>query len=548
MRSHSVPELQSLLSGFKDHQQIAGIAVYDAGQQPLAVTAGFSALLNPLPQPVLQAMKDGLAHAGFLTLGGDPMHVVVLPLHDDPSPIGVLAMFNDTAYISARIGGLWRRALIGVAVQTLLIGCITLLTIRFGYGRPLARMAEWMKEMRTGAATGAPAISERGEFAPLSREVNRLAHSLVEARAAAEEEARLRDSAESNWTAERLRVFVRSRLGDDRLFVVSNREPYEHVRRQDRIECVVPASGLVTALEPVLRACDGTWIAQATGDADHEAVDEAGRVRVPPGPSPVHARAASGSPKRKSTVFTSASPTKACGRSATSPTPGPTFRADDWEAYREVNEKFAAAVLEEIADEENPVVLVQDYHFALLPRMVKQRRPDARVAIFWHIPWPNSEAFGICPWQRELLDGLLGADLIGFHIQAPLQQLPGHRGSRPGIACGLGAFLRHARRTSTLVRPFPDQRRASDRAETPGRTCLIWSAPRCSKTWRSRHLHGHRRRSHRLHQRDSGALPRHRALSRKLPCVSERIHVRADRFAQPHVHPALRGLDERGGG
>jgi len=63
-------------------------------------------------------------------------------------------------------------------------------------------------------------------------------------------------------------------------------------------------------------------------------------------------------------------------------------------------------------------VLIQDYHFALLPRMVKERLPHARVAIFWHIPWPNPESFEICPWQSQLLDGLLGADLIGFHVRA----------------------------------------------------------------------------------------------------------------------------------
>jgi trehalose 6-phosphate synthase len=94
------------------------------------------------------------------------------------------------------------------------------------------------------------------------------------------------------------------------------------------------------------------------------------------------------------------------------------FRSDDWDQYRAVNQKFASALLEEIEDEEHPVVLLQDYHFALLPRIIKDRRRDARVAIFWHIPWPNPEAFGICPWARELLNGLLGADLIGFHIQA----------------------------------------------------------------------------------------------------------------------------------
>jgi trehalose-6-phosphate synthase len=96
----------------------------------------------------------------------------------------------------------------------------------------------------------------------------------------------------------------------------------------------------------------------------------------------------------------------------------PIFRANDWKHYQAVNRKFADAVLTEMEDTAHPVVLVQDYHFALLPRMIKQKRPDARVAIFWHIPWPNPEAFSICPWQRELVDGLLGADLIGFHIQS----------------------------------------------------------------------------------------------------------------------------------
>ena len=96
----------------------------------------------------------------------------------------------------------------------------------------------------------------------------------------------------------------------------------------------------------------------------------------------------------------------------------PVFREEDWEHYQEVNRKFAARCSKKCSVTKEPVVLVQDYHFALLPRMIKEERPDARVAIFWHIPWPNPEAFGICPWQRELLDGLLGADLIGFHIQS----------------------------------------------------------------------------------------------------------------------------------
>src|SRR5690606_1968700 len=92
----------------------------------------------------------------------------------------------------------------------------------------------------------------------------------------------------------------------------------------------------------------------------------------------------------------------------------PVFRASDWQTYKEVNEKFAQSVVDE-AKTDNPVVLVQDYHFALLPRMVRQALPKATIITFWHIPWPNSEVFGICPWRDEILDGLLGSSIIGFH-------------------------------------------------------------------------------------------------------------------------------------
>ena len=85
--------------------------------------------------------------------------------------------------------------------------------------------------------------------------------------------------------------------------------------------------------------------------------------------------------------------------------------------YQRINRRFADVVLSEMEGSKSPVLLSQDYHFALLARMVKEARPDVRVAVFWHIPWPNAEAFGICPWQREIVDGLLGADLVGFHTQ-----------------------------------------------------------------------------------------------------------------------------------
>jgi trehalose-6-phosphate synthase len=454
VESNSYPALQRLVDHFRDSERIAGIAVYGVSGEMLVISSGLAAHMDQVPPPVLQALGDGLTHSGFLVLGGDSMHVVALPLRNDPAVIGVLSVFHDTTYIDVQAAALWRRALIGVAIQTLLIGLITLFTVRWGFGRPLVRMTQWLRDLRTGSATAGPKISERDELQPLAREVTHLASSLAVARAVAEEEARLRESAESNWTAERLRIFVQSRLGGDRLVAVSNREPYEHVRRPEGIQCVVPASGLVTALEPVLCACDGTWIAQATGDADHEMVDHSGRVRVPPDHAQYTLRRVWLTPEEERGFyqgFANEGLWPLCHIVHTRPI----FRPDDWEAYQTVNERFAGVVLDEIAEEEYPVVLVQDYHFALLPRIIKQRRPDARVAIFWHIPWPNSEAFGICPWQRELLDGLLGADLIGFHIQGHCNNFLETVDRALESRIDWERFSVNREGHTTLVQPFP---------------------------------------------------------------------------------------------
>ena len=417
VENRSYRNLHRLVDQFENREQIAGIAVLDPAGGALAISSRLAPRLDGYPEPIRQAIQDGLTHAGFVTLGGDPTHVIAMPLREDPSVIGILAIFHDAAYIDQQTAALWRRTLIGVAIQTFLIALITLLTIRLGFGRPLKRTTEWLRELRTGTAASNSEIPQQGEFEPLTQELSRLASSLVAARAAAEMEAHLRESAESNWTADRLRVFVKGRLGRDHLFAVSNREPYEHVYGDKSIQCRVPASGLVTALEPVLCACEGTWIAQATGDADRETVSDGGRVRVPPEHNQYTLRRVWLTAEEEQGFyfgFANEGLWPLCHIAHTRPI----FRASDWDAYQTVNKHFADATLEEIAQEESPVVLAQDYHFALLPRMIKQLRPDARVAIFWHIPWPNPEAFGICPWQRELLDGLLGADLIGFHIQA----------------------------------------------------------------------------------------------------------------------------------
>ena len=279
VNEHAYDQLQGLVERFKDRETVSGVAAYDAAGMPLAATTGLIGLLGRTPGSVSQALRKGWANEEYLKAAW-PVHVAAIPLRSGSLIIGALAIVHDTAYIDTRTAALWRRALIGVGVQTLLIVGITLLSVRLNVRQPLKNMTLWLRDLRTGVAPAS--ITPAGDFEPLAREVTHLATSLSAARAAAHEEARLRDTAESTWTTERLRAFVEGRLGGTRIFVVSNREPYEHRYQGGSIGSLMPASGLVTALEPILLACDGTWVAQGTGDADRDTVDPSDHVRVPP--------------------------------------------------------------------------------------------------------------------------------------------------------------------------------------------------------------------------------------------------------------------------
>jgi trehalose 6-phosphate synthase len=176
-----------------------------------------------------------------------------------------------------------------------------------------------------------------------------------------------------------------------------------------------PASGLVTALDPVMRAWGGTWVAHGSGSADRQVSDSRGRVKVPPDrPSYTLRRVWLSQAEEDGYYYGLAN--GAIWPLCHIAYARPEFNERDWEAYRVVNGRFADTVLDEI-DERPAVVFVQDYHFALLPRMIKKARPDVVVCQFWHIPWPNPEAFRVCPWGEQILDGLLGNDLLSFHIQ-----------------------------------------------------------------------------------------------------------------------------------
>jgi len=217
------------------------------------------------------------------------------------------------------------------------------------------------------------------------------------------------------WNRERLESVVAERLGGPKMVVVANREPFVHVYDGDEIRCMRPASGLTTALDPVMRACGGVWVAHGSGTADRAVVDERDRLPVPPEDPAYTLRRVWLSKKEELGYyygFSNQALWPLCHIAYTRPE----FDSDHWEAYRAVNQKFADAVLEEVGGEP-ALVFVQDYHFALLPGMLRRAREDLTIVQFWHIPWPNREAFWVCPWQEEILEGLLGNDLLAFHIQ-----------------------------------------------------------------------------------------------------------------------------------
>jgi trehalose 6-phosphate synthase len=255
------------------------------------------------------------------------------------------------------------------------------------------------------------------------------------------------------WTREDLHDLVSDRMADYKFIAVSNREPYIHWQKNGSIECMQPASGLATALDPIMRASGGVWVAHGSGSADRQVVDKRDHVAVPPH-DPSYTLRRVWLPKKLEAEYY-------CGLANEGLWPlchiafhRPKFNQECWDSYRAANEIFAEAVLEEAADKP-AFVFIQDYHLGLLPRMLKSRNPQLVVAQFWHIPWPNRETFRTFPWKDELLDGMLGNDLLGFHLRYHCQNF------LETVDRNLESLVdtehSNIKRTGhvTMVRPFP---------------------------------------------------------------------------------------------
>ncbi|MGQ0641095.1 MAG: alpha,alpha-trehalose-phosphate synthase (UDP-forming) [Gemmatimonadaceae bacterium] len=312
-------------------------------------------------------------------------------------PQTVLVVAQSLAHLAPREAATER----GAMLASWLIAVIV-----FGYARASTRLTRrrLLTQVRRLLGLNPPST----EFAPLPADLRELARHL-----AMTTELEL---AEGAWSAARLRSTVQQFLSGSPLVVVANREPYVHVRQAaGGVQELHPASGLVTAIEPVVRACAGTWIAHGTGSADRETADRHGRLRVPPNDPAYWLRRIWLTRAEEQGYyygFANEGLWPLCHIAHTRPV----FRAGDFDAYKTVNRRFANAVVEE-ASTRDPIVLVQDYHFALAPRMIRERLPDATIVTFWHIPWPNAERFGICPFRNEILHGLLGSSIVGFHTQ-----------------------------------------------------------------------------------------------------------------------------------
>jgi trehalose 6-phosphate synthase len=331
------------------------------------------------------------------------LHVTEGPItSEDQQYLGKLILIQDMTYIQHRSQESQKYVIALFALLAIVISLITVFVAHLSWrGWINAMKGILRRDVVTRSQSNTPP-----ELRPLVGDLRALLHEY-------NVERRVQDHSPQLWTPEKLRSLLHDELAGDEIIVVSNREPYIHQRTDSGIEVRRPASGLVTAVEPVMRACSGTWIAHGAGTADRETVDRDDRVPVPP-KRPAYTLRRVWLSKEEEQGYYYGFANEGLWPLCHIAHVRPVFRSADWEHYVTVNQRFADAVVEE-AHTADPVVLVQDYHFALLPRMVREKLPRATIIMFWHIPWPNPESFGICPWREEILEGLLGSTLLGFH-------------------------------------------------------------------------------------------------------------------------------------
>ena len=334
------------------------------------------------------------------------VHVSAVEIQNNGHTLGRLMLVHDMSWVQRRSSDTKWYLFYLFAVIGAVISLVTVLVAHLSW-------KGWVSGVRSmlrgeGLLTLLRSQPHDPELQPVAKDLRTLIQQL-------EADKRLRDESQMTWTPKTLKTILHDYLAGDEIMIVSNRQPYIHSRTEQGIEVGVPASGLVTALEPVMRACSGVWIAHGNGTGDRETVDSRGHVRVPPN-RPTYAIRRIWMTAEEETGYYYGFANEGLWPLCHLAHVRPVFRSSDWQHYKEINERFALAVIEE-AKTDNPVVLVQDYHLALVPKIIRDHLPNATIITFWHIPWPNPEHYAICPWHREILKGLLGSSILGFHTR-----------------------------------------------------------------------------------------------------------------------------------
>jgi len=397
----STPRIEQFFARLTQDERLYAVGLCVAGRATPIATAEFP---SDIACSSLRA-QAGAAKALIRTAHG-MLHLSIVPIDAGDEPAAQLAILHDMSFVERRSEETRHYLFAFFAVLAFLVALITVVVAQLSW-------RGWVNGLRAllrgeGLVRPASPAIATPELRPIAGDVRELIREL-------EERYRPRDEGQLAWSAASLKSILGREPGGGDVIVVSNREPYIHVKTDDGVRVQHPASGLVTALEPVMRACAGTWIAHGSGSADRQTSDRRGRLDVPPGEAAYRLRRIWLTPEEEAgyySGFANEGLWPLCHIAHVRPI----FRSSDFARYREVNAKFADAVVDE-ARTDAPIVLVQDYHFALLPRMIRERLPNATIVAFWHIPWPNPEAFSICPWRAELLDGLLGSSILGFHTQ-----------------------------------------------------------------------------------------------------------------------------------
>ncbi|HSG22700.1 MAG TPA: trehalose-6-phosphate synthase [Azonexus sp.] len=364
-----------------------------------------------LPVEINCADLDRLGEPGehLLASSRGPLHVAVKPVASELAPDGRLVLVHDMSFVTRRSEETKRYVFYFFMGLAALISLVTVVIAQLSWRGWMTGMRSLLRGEGLLREPSVEAGPERPEFKPIARDLQLLIREL-------EAETRARDESQITWTADALRTILHGELRGEDVLVVSNREPYIHQHRSNHIDVQRPASGVVTALEPIMRACSGTWIAHGSGSADRDVVDKYDRVAVPPENPAYQIRRIWLSEEEEAGYyygFANEGLWPLCHIAHVRPI----FRSADWAQYEAVNRKFAEAVASE-AKTNAPIVLVQDYHLALLPQMIREKFPDATIITFWHIPWPNPESFAICPWRDQVVTGLLGSSIVGFHTQS----------------------------------------------------------------------------------------------------------------------------------